>query len=243
MPAAQTSMARKRPLRTKIAAGGTLAGLGVLAAVATASNSGEPSRPPETAAAPAQVRTVVVHRTVGVRTAVAAAARQARPARPASSRQPVAATAQASVEAAPSPAKAEKPGRVAAALPGSGQGEAAEAVIPSIPAPGVTEDECAPVSPDTVAEAAARPLTAVRKHRRRGHAQRRGKGKAATPSVDTRPVPARTRHPLPEDVQGAVIDGCGPPAADPAAAAASPTTANPATATSAMAAAPEQVTP
>jgi hypothetical protein len=57
----------KKPTRTHIAAGGTLAGLGVLAAVAIGAGAGEPvttAAVPKTQ--PVEVRTVVVHRTIRV---------------------------------------------------------------------------------------------------------------------------------------------------------------------------------
>ena len=130
-------MARPSAPRTKIAAVGTLAALGVLAGVATASRTAQeqagPKAPVVARVAPSRV--VEVHRTVGVLTKPAAAV--AAPAAAAPEPRRGAAAAQA---AAAAPATAA---RKVTSAPAADDAESAAGPIASeIPETGSTDDEC-----------------------------------------------------------------------------------------------------
>ena len=241
-------MPRSAP-RTKIAALGTLAALGALAAVATASNPAR--RPHAPAPAPvAAVRTappkpIVVHRTVGVLTKFA-------PARVSGSAAPSHASAPATHRAAVATPAAAAPAPTKAAAKPKAQPTTSDSEAADLPEPGVTEDECLPVTvggapestttagaPATVAFASASTADrravrrAARRARRRAErrARRRAHRRAQRRVVKTvrggRPL--RTSHPLPEDAPGGVVDGCGlvpvPAAGDAASTPAAPASA------------------
>jgi len=218
-------MARSAP-RTKIAALGTLAALGALAAVATASNPAgrqhAPAPVPVAAVRPAAPKTVVVHRTVGVLTKFVPARVSAAPAagHAGTSAKPKAAAVATPAAAAPSTHKASpKPKAQPTSSDGSDSAD--------LPEPGVTENECLPVTtggapqgttsgaPATVAMASASRADrraarrAARRARRRAErrARRRAERRATRTVRGGRPL--RTSHPLPEDAPGGVVDGCG----------------------------------
>ena len=175
-------MPRSAP-RTKIAAVGTLAALGALAAVATASNPAGRQHAPAPAPvaavrAAAPPKTIVVHRTVGVLTKFVPARTSKTPShrRAATKHKAAAAATPAAVTPTAAPKAAPKP-RAQPTTRSAGDDAA------DLPEPGVTEDECLPVTVGGVPQ-------------------------DTTTGTPTGGRPLRTSHPLPEDVPG-VVDGCG----------------------------------
>ena len=218
-------MARSAP-RTKIAALGTLAALGALAAVATASNPAGPKHAPApgpvAAVRQAPPKTVVVHRTVGVLTKFVPARGSATPAAGHTS-----APATHKAAAVATPAAAAPSTHKASPEPKAQPTSSADSESADLPEPGVTENECLPVTtggapegttagaPATVAMASASRADrraarrAARRARRRAErrARRRAHRRATKTVRGGRPL--RTSHPLPEDAPGGVVDGCG----------------------------------